>query len=51
MRAGKQREKQIPSELERYGAAVDDALAKRTRREKRKLEDRSRYEQSFPETR
>ena len=34
-------------ELDRYGAAVDAALANRTRWDKRKLEDRSRYEQSF----
>ncbi len=34
-------------ELERYGSAVDAALAKRTQWDKRKLEDRSRYEQSF----
>ena len=34
-------------ELDRYGEAVDEAVAKRTRWDKRKLKDRSRYEQSF----
>ncbi|MCH2335591.1 MAG: hypothetical protein MK311_12590, partial [Pseudomonadales bacterium] len=34
-------------ELDRYGAAVDEAVAKRTRWDKRKLKDLSRYEQSF----
>ena len=34
-------------ELDRYGVAVDEAVAKRTRWDKRKLKDRSRYEQSF----
>jgi hypothetical protein len=34
-------------EIERYGPAVDEALAMRTRWDKRRLEDRTRYEQSF----
>jgi ectoine hydroxylase-related dioxygenase (phytanoyl-CoA dioxygenase family) len=34
-------------ELEHYGSAVDEALLMRTRWDKRKLEDRTRYEQSF----
>ena len=34
-------------ELEWYGAAVDEAVANRSQWDKRKLEDRSRYEQSF----
>jgi len=34
-------------ELDRYGRAVDEALAKRTRWDERPLEHRSRYEQSF----
>jgi ectoine hydroxylase-related dioxygenase (phytanoyl-CoA dioxygenase family) len=35
------------AELGRYGPAVDEALAMRTRWDKRTLEERSRYEQSF----
>ena len=34
-------------ELDRYGVAVDAAVAKRSRWDKRPLKDRSRYEQSF----
>jgi ectoine hydroxylase-related dioxygenase (phytanoyl-CoA dioxygenase family) len=34
-------------ELEQYGNAVDEAVIERSRWDKRKLEDRSRYEQSF----
>jgi ectoine hydroxylase-related dioxygenase (phytanoyl-CoA dioxygenase family) len=34
-------------ELERYGRAVDDAVARRKRRDQRKLADKSLYEQSF----
>lgn len=35
------------AELDGYGMAVDEAVAGRSRWDKRKLEDRSRYEQSF----
>ena len=34
-------------ELDRYGVAVDAAVAKRSRWDKRPLKERSRYEQSF----
>ena len=34
-------------ELDRYGVAVDAAVAKRSRWDKRPLQERSRYEQSF----
>ncbi len=36
-----------PGELERYGRAVDEAVARRKRRDTRKLADKSLYEQSF----
>lgn len=35
------------AELDRYGAAVDAAVAARTRHDRRRLEEKSRYEQSF----
>jgi ectoine hydroxylase-related dioxygenase (phytanoyl-CoA dioxygenase family) len=34
-------------ELDRYGSAVDEAVQRRSRWDTRKIEDRSRYEQSF----
>ena len=36
-----------PDELERYGAAVDEAVAVRSRHDTRPLAQRTRYEQSF----
>jgi ectoine hydroxylase-related dioxygenase (phytanoyl-CoA dioxygenase family) len=36
-----------PDELERYGRAVDAAVARRKRRDSRRLEEKSPYEQSF----
>lgn len=35
------------AELETYGAALDAAVAARTRHDKRRLEEKTRYEQSF----
>lgn len=35
------------AEIERYGAAVDRAVAERTRHDDRALDEKSRYEQSF----
>ena len=36
-----------PAELEMYGAAVDAAVAARTRHDRRRLEEKTPYEQSF----
>jgi ectoine hydroxylase-related dioxygenase (phytanoyl-CoA dioxygenase family) len=36
-----------PAELENYGRACDDEVARRTAGDTRKLEDKTRYEQSF----
>ena len=36
-----------PEELARFGAAVDDAVARRSRHDTRPLAEKSRYEQSF----
>ena len=36
-----------PDELDRYGAAVDEAVARRSRHDTRTLAQKSRYEQSF----
>jgi hypothetical protein len=39
-----------PDELDRFGTAVDDCVARRSRHDTRKLGDKSRYEQSFTQS-